>query len=45
MPHICIDEVIAFFSILAGVKLIPMWVRGLWASRHKKPNCKHKGGH
>lgn len=45
MPHICVDEIVTFFSILAGVKLIPFWIRGVWAARHKKPACKHEEDH
>lgn len=43
--HFCQDELFAVVAILGGAKLIPMWVRSIWARRHSKPNCKHDHKH
>lgn len=44
--HFCGDELYAIFAILMGWRFIPMWVRGIWARRHRNcsnPNHKHGG--
>lgn len=43
--HICMDEVMMVVGIIAGVRLIPTWVRMMWARRHLKPNCTHRHEH
>lgn len=43
--HFCSQELIAIFTVLAGVKYIPIWVKGVWARRHKKPCCQHDKEH
>lgn len=44
-PHWCADEMAMVVAAIGGVRLIGPWLKGLWANRHKKPNCKHEGGH
>jgi hypothetical protein len=34
--HFCADELFTIVFILGSVKLIPAWVRGVWARRHQK---------
>jgi len=43
--HICMDEVYVIFGVIAGIKLIPGWIRLMWAKRHTKPNCIHNHEH
>jgi len=39
--HFCQDELFTIMAILGGVKLIPMWVRSIWAKRHTA-YCHHE---
>lgn len=43
--HFCQDELFAILALLAGVRYLPGWVRGLWSRRHEKPNCHHDHPH